>query len=42
MTSGTGIYDDDQGSAASKEDGAGKDPERETPDVDKDTEEPTA
>jgi hypothetical protein len=39
MTRGKGIYDDEEGSAASEPE---KDPDRDTPDVDKDTEEPTA
>jgi hypothetical protein len=42
MTRGKGIYDDEDGSAASQGDGTEKDPENETPDVDKDAGEPTA
>ncbi|MBB2992191.1 hypothetical protein FHR72_003687 [Mycolicibacterium iranicum] len=42
MTRGQGIYDDEDGSTASKGEGAEKDPDTETPDVDKNTEEPTA
>ncbi|CAN3131247.1 hypothetical protein ACNUDN_25415 [Mycobacterium sp. smrl_JER01] len=42
MTRGTGIYDDEEGSAASKSVGTVKDADRDTPDVDKDADEPTA
>ncbi|BBY75024.1 hypothetical protein MPRF_19230 [Mycolicibacterium parafortuitum] len=42
MTRGQGIYDDEDGSAASKSSSTEKDPEKDTPDVDKDADEPTA
>lgn len=43
MTRGRGIYDDEEGSAASQAtDGAEKDPDKDTPDVDKNADEPTA
>ncbi|MDN4519593.1 MULTISPECIES: hypothetical protein [Mycolicibacterium] len=42
MTRGKGIYDDEEGSAASKSVDTEKDPDRDTPDVDKDADEPTA
>jgi hypothetical protein len=41
MTRGKGIYDDEDGSASAKGDEAEKDPEKDTPDVDKDAGEPT-
>ena len=43
MPRGKGIYDDEEGSAASQAtNGAEKDPDNDTPDVDKNTDEPTA
>ncbi|SRX78669.1 hypothetical protein [Mycolicibacterium parafortuitum] len=45
MTRGQGIYDDEEGSAAStsaKSSSTEKDPDKDTPDVDKDAGEPTA
>ena len=42
MTRGKGIYDDEDGSASSKGKDTEKDPEKDTPDVDKDAGEPTA
>lgn len=42
MTRGKGIYDDEEGSQASGSDENGKDPESDTPDVDKNADEPTA
>lgn len=45
MTRGKGIYDDEEGSAASRPADTAdteKDPDKDTPDVDKNTEEPTA
>lgn len=42
MTRGRGIYDDEEGSAADRARDTEKDPDRDTPDVDKDSEEPTA
>ncbi len=46
MTRGKGIYDDEDGSTASKSADSGKDTDRraaeDTPDVDKDADEPTA
>ena len=46
MTRGKGIYDDEEGSAASKAadatSGTEKDPDTDTPDVDKESSEPTA
>ena len=46
MTRGSGLYDDEDGSAADKageaDKSAEKDPDRDTPDVDKDGGEPTA
>ncbi len=42
MTRGSGIYDDEDGSTADKTGDTEKDPDRDTPDVDKDGGEPTA
>lgn len=42
MTRGQGIYDDEEGSAASKGENAEKDADKDTPDVDKNAGEPTA
>ena len=43
MTRGKGIYDDEEGSAASQGSGEDdKDPDTDTPDVDKSAGEPTA
>ncbi|WP_272937887.1 hypothetical protein [Mycolicibacterium iranicum] len=42
MTRGKGIYDDEEGSTASTSVDTEKDPEKDTPDVDKDADEPTA
>ncbi|MGE0217377.1 hypothetical protein [Mycolicibacterium sp.] len=42
MTRGKGLYDDEDGSTASEAKNAEKDPDRDTPDVDKDADEPTA
>jgi hypothetical protein len=43
MTRGSGIYDNEEGSAeAPATGGAEKDGDKDTPDVDKNTEEPTA
>ena len=42
MTRGQGIYDDDEGSTASKAQDSEKDPDNDTPDVDKSAGEPTA
>lgn len=42
MTRGSGIYDDESGSSADKAQDTEKDPDRDTPDVDKDGGEPTA
>jgi hypothetical protein len=41
MTRGKGIYDDEKTSTASRETETEKDPDNETPDVEKDTGEPT-
>ena len=42
MTRGKGIYDDESGSAADKAKDIETDPDRDTPDFDKDGDEPTA
>lgn len=42
MTRGSGIYDNDEGSTADRARDTEKDPDRDTPDVDKDSGEPTA
>ncbi len=42
MTRGKGIYDDEEGSTADKARNTDKDPDRDTPDVEKDAGEPTA
>ena len=42
MTRGKGIYDDEEGSASSKRNDTDKDPDEDTPDVDKDAGETTA
>lgn len=42
MTRGQGIYDDEEGSAASKGKNTEKDADEDTPDVDKNADEPTA
>ncbi|KMO79570.1 hypothetical protein [Mycolicibacterium obuense] len=42
MTRGSGIYDDESGSTADKTGDIEKDPDRDTPDVDKESGEPTA
>lgn len=41
MTRGTGIYDNEEGPAESPVTGGEKDEDKDTPDVDKNTEEPT-
>jgi len=41
MTRGSGLYDDEDGSAAQTADETEKDPDRDTPDVDKGSGEPT-
>jgi hypothetical protein len=41
MTRGRGLYDDEDGSAAQQSGENEKDPDRDTPDVEKDTGEPT-
>lgn len=42
MTRGQGIYDDEEGSTASESTDTEKDPDKDTPDVDKGSSEPTA